>query len=243
MLISSVKGGKMFFSSGEHKEEHLAWSGLVDGVYAIAATLVVYNSSLFWNHAVELVREKAITQNQATMIIIDHFTCMIISAIICFDLWGLCSIAYRTPGKGNRLTTLLMTLTMISGVGITTAFQVIFNWRLEITEKSQIITHTRGPEIGLILVIVLGYLSVKVLLTHIKAVSKKYESDNSKDKQLNKLNAAIKHCTRSMIILSVGGFLFVEFKENVWGVGILGVSIITNWLYPEISRRIRRSKI
>ena len=233
----------MFFSSEKHKEEHLAWSGLVDGVYAIAATLVMYNSSLFWNRAFELVREQAITQNQATMIIVDHFTCMIISAIICFDLWGLCSIAYRTPGKGNRLTTLLMTLTMIAGVGITTAFQVIFNWRLELTEKSQIITPTRGPEIGLILVIVLGYLSVKILLTHIKGLIKKQETDGTKNKQLNKLNAAIKHCTRSMIVLSIGGFLFVEFKENVWGVAILGLSILINWIYPEISRKIRRYKI
>ncbi len=233
----------MFFSSAGHKEEHQAWSGLIDGVFAIAATLVMYNSSIFWSRAFQLVKEKSITQSQATMIIIDHLTCMIISAIICIDLWGLCSIAYRTPGKGNRLTSFHMIMSMITGVGITTAFQVIFDWRLELTEKNQFMPTTYGPEIGLIIAIVMGYVSTELLLKHVKTMIGRQKNIEISYQYKKKLNAAITHCTRSAIIISIGGFLFMQFNENVWGVGILAGSIIINWLYPEVRRKFGKNKI
>lgn len=207
------------------------WTGLVDGVYAIGITLVMLESPNFWSEVTKLVREGSLSPGDAGLLFVDHAICLVVSAIICIDLWGLTSVAYRSPGKRNKMTTFWMIASLISGISITIAFQSSFAIRMmEVVEKSAI--ETRGPEVGLFATIIGAYIICGGMLGHVR---RKPTIESCSTSETKKLKAAKEHCFRSCLILGTGIVIYGQTKEDILGIVALIIAVAANWVHSESS--------
>ena len=223
----------MFFSNGVHKESHSSWGGLVDGIYAIGITLMILDAPGFWTETRELRKQGLIDMGQEHWLTADHLVLLVMSALVCLDLWGLTSIFYRSPGKGCRNTTLLICTSMLIGLGINVAFQTVFDLRIENLAKGTGTASTVQGEIILSVLIGTGYVIIRSLLsTAQKAIKPSIEEDTQ---YVRKLRSACKHCTRIAIIVFSGAAAYWATGISIVGTLMIGVAIMASWMSEEIT--------
>lgn len=231
----------MFFSNGVHKEPHSTWSGLIDGIYAIGITLMVLDAPSFWAKTRQLRAQGIIDNWQEYWLTADHMTLLVMSALVCLDLWGLTNIFYRSPGEGSRDTTLLICTSMIIGLGVNVAFQTVFDLRLERIEKGTVAMTTVGAEMMLSLLVGSSYLVVRALLMSAKRRLK--ASIETESQYIKKLMSACKHCARNAIVIYCGAIVYLKTGASISGGVAIGVALLLGWMGKEVAwleERVKR---